>query len=193
MEPYIFFTFIILLGGLASAAHGGDWLSKGYVLALNALLASLVTYWFTQDYVASGLSVVGAALYWLFVRVGKHKHTPFPMAGITLDYQGHNIGFGKLVTALGFWGCVCGSLLTYSMGLRVEVGVFIASMLFIAPTVTAMAFQNHDAAGRYMIKHGKGIVDNRRVFEFVSGCCYNGALMLAASGFADDVQALWQW
>lgn len=174
MTTYI--ILMVLLGGISSAAHGGDWLTKGAVITLNAALAVGIAAWFSCAPVGAAL---GCAIYWLCVRVGKNRYTPFNMAGITLDYQGHDKGFAKLAAALGFWACVCASLLTYTMPLRVEFGVFIAAILFTLTLITAMTFQNHDPAGKFMLKHGRGIIDNRRVFEFISGCAFNGSLMIA--------------
>lgn len=177
------FEFILfaLLGGLASALHGRNMFSKGVVLLGSGVLASLLSYLLYGSIWAIVGTLIGTAIYWIFVRVGGSKR-PFPMAHITLTYQRNGTRFDELLIALCFWGFTCAALLTYAFNLELALGLLIGVCLTASPLFTAMNFQDSDSLTARLLS-SQDTIDNRTVFEFVSGMCFNGSLMLAGSNF----------
>lgn len=82
---YFILLTLALATSAASALHGGNWLSKGVIIAGHALLCCLALLALGATWQHSALGLIPSAMFWFLYRTGEHADAEM----VAMEYPNH--------------------------------------------------------------------------------------------------------
>jgi hypothetical protein len=153
-----------MITGIASALHGSGRLTKGVAYLVHAILP-IVAYLSAGTHAAIG-AACGCVMWWVLLRRSFN-------AEITLDHQRmeNSRTWARMIFMYTIAGGSIAAGYTYALNLQIWLGVLLGVILLAVPLLTGWLFNNDGILGKKLVKnsHDNPWIDNRRVFEFVTG------------------------
>lgn len=166
----------VLSTAVASAAHGGNYLSKGIILAIHLILVTGALYLQLGVSPYLAVSLVACSVYWFIIRNGK-------IARAELTYQRLPTK-DNMIKILTSYAPSVGVMTTALITVNWYYPIIYLIISVIGIIIPSVLLNNHTKLGHklWLIAHKKNVkegntdkvIDNRRIIEFATGLTVGG-------------------
>lgn len=149
----------------ASVLHGGNYLTKGLIIAISCLIMAGLA-WFAYGWVVAPAGIIAALIWWFMARTGANAHAE-------LSYQDRVEGAKKDAIWKAYIGyaCVCGLLIC--LGASQNWWLLLCLPLGLAATINTLYF-----AETYRQDDGESRRVNRMMVELATPGAWAAGAML---------------